>query len=232
MRRAVAALTVILLGVSGVVHHSRAQTTTTAPSTPLPAQETRMLGAVPALEGRWLAVTTIGAQRGGTSLWEVIRNADGVALSERHVVLPDALRRNVAQPDWNPSAGDLDAITAAWETLSSEPRGIARIEHEVFGRDGFTDEIKNEPMTADALWVVRQTYAFTPARNRPVKEIRLLAAEREEPTGYRGAYLDVTIAVVPVPIPIKIAGRFRLIRLPAPPRSVWSRIAEVFRGCN
>jgi hypothetical protein len=234
--RAVVPVAITLLGVGGVVDDSRAQTTTTTVPWTSPAQETRVVGTAPPLEGRWLTVRWIGTpgayHRSHASLWEVIRNPDGLTLSERHVVLPDDLRRKAESLDWNPSAAELQRIASAWDTLPSEARGIVRMQHELFGRDGFTDDIKSEPMTADARWVVRQTYDFEPVRRRPAKEIRLFAVERDDATGHQGAYLSAALAAAPMPIPIKLPGRFRLIRLTPTSRSLWSRITDVFRGCN
>lgn len=237
MRRAVATFTaVVILGVAGVVHHSRAQTTTTIRAVPdAPVQRTSAAGTLSSLEGRWLALTTLGtggAHRSSASLWDVERTGDGLVLSERHVILPEAQRRMVEQAGWTPTAADVALLASGSDTLPTETRGLARVHHELFGRDGFTDELRREPISAGALWVVRQTYSFAPERSRPVKQVRLLAADAEEPTGHRGRYLDVTIAAAPLPIPIKLPGTFRLVRLTAPSRSIWARIADAFRGCN
>jgi hypothetical protein len=230
MRRAVATLAVVvLLGGAGVVRHSRSQTTTPVAASGAPAQRTTTAGTVSSLEGRWLAVTTVGmaagAHRSSASLWEVTRGADGLVLHERHVVLPDAERRMIERDE-------VAALASAWDRLPTEPREIARIEHEVLGPDGFTGDVKREPMTADARWVVRQTYTFRPGGSRPMTEVRLFAAESEEPTGHRGRYLTVVLAAAPMPVPIKVPGTFRLIRLPVPSRSIWARIVDTLRGCN
>lgn len=237
MRRPLAGLAVILLGLGGVVHHTGAQPSTTVPPPAPPAQATRVHGTLPALAGRWLAVTTVGVpagpRRASASLWEVTRDGAGrLTLAERHVVLPEAERRNVERPDWSPSPAEVAAVAAQWDTYPTEARAVSQIDHEIFGPDGFTDEVRREPMTADARWVVRQTYVFAPARARPVKEVRLFAAEQEEPAGWRGDFLAVTIALAPLPLPIQIPGAFRLIRLDAARPSLWARIAGVLRGCG
>jgi hypothetical protein len=238
MRRIVVAGAVsILLGIGGVVHHSRAQSTTLAARDDAEAaQRTTVAGTVPSLEGRWLSITSVGTAGGAVgssaSLWDVTRGAEGLVLRERHVVLPEPQRGLAGRPDWTPSTADLESIADAWATLPTESRGIARVEHELLGRDALPAEVAAEPLTAAARWIVRQTYLFEPGGSRPIKQVRLLAAHAEDPAGFRGSHLTVVLAAAPLPLPIQIRGTFRLFRLSPPTRSVWARIAGAFRGCN
>jgi hypothetical protein len=204
------------------------------PAPPTPTQQTSSSGTLP-LEGRWLAIVRLGSAEGvgrsAASLWEITRRDGTIELVERLVALPPEQRAKLQAGGWQPSAGDLSAIAAAWDSLAPEPRGVARIDHRLYGADGFDDDVRAEPMTAGARWVVRQAYTFAPGGSRPMKEVRLFAAETEDRDGYGGTYLSVTVAMAPLPIPIKIPGTFRLLRLPDA-RPLWTRIADVFRGCN
>ena len=197
-------------------------------------QETRVVGTAPDLAGRWLLVATLG-QGGGRSsatLWDVTSDAAGLQVRERHVGLPPAQRAELERGGWTPSPADLDAIASAWDALVPVERGIARTRHEILGPDGFDDTVRNDPLSAGALWIARQSYAFAPGGSRPSQEHRIFVATAREGDGWAGKYADATIAMVPMPMPITLEGSFRLVRLPAAPRSLWTRLADVFRGCN
>ena len=195
-------------------------------------QETTEVGNPPALEGRWLLLSTLGS--GGTGgrrqadavLWEV-RHIDGhLRLTQRSVDPPGGKLAFGSEP----TPADLRAIATGWDTLAVEPRGVAHAVHDILGGDA--SDVGREPNSAGALWVVRQTFGLTPGTARPLKEIRVLAARSEDASGYRGTLLTVVFAAAPMPIPIKVEGSFRLLRLPEPSRSPWARVWDVFRGCN
>ena len=230
MRRLITTLglTVLLAGPAGVTLAEPAPDASSIP------QETRVAGTPPALEGRWLLLVTHpgGAARSGASGWEV-RHVDGrLRLEERVVELPEGGRSPRAAETWEPSAGDLAAIAGAWDHSALVPPGIARLEHEIVGPDAFDDTIRSESVATGALWLVRQTRAFAPGVARPAREIRVFAPNQTDGRGYRGKYLIATIALVPIPVPIKVEGTFRLIRLEPPARPFWRRALDALRGCN
>jgi hypothetical protein len=222
MRRCLAGLAFLLVvGAAGAVWA-------------LPVQRTTVAGTVEGLEGRWLCLVTLGASaaagRTAASLWEVRSSDAGLVLSERLIVLPEAPRKRLQAGGWEPSDEDLETIARGWDTLSPEDRGIATMSHEIFGPDGFDEVIAKEPAAANALWVVRQIYSFAPGRARPLREVRVFAADATDVRGYRGRYEAATVVAAPLPLPVKLEGRFRLLRLA--PRSPWSRLADFFRGCS
>ena len=204
----------------------------TSPAAPAEiAQTTMVKGTSPDLEGRWLLATslgTTGGRRNTASLWEVTRVAGQVVLTERYVKLPEDGRS--ARPDgWEPTPAEVQAIAAGWDSLPSEERGIARVSHEMIGRDAFDDAAKKDPLATDALWIVRQNVGFAPGRPRPAAEIRVFAARSEDADGYRGKCITTMIAAAPMPFPIEVPGTFRLMRVPQPPRPFWRRLLDVFR---
>jgi hypothetical protein len=195
------------------------------------AQTTMVRGTGPNLEGRWLLATSLGTgggRRSTASLWEVTRVAGQVVLTERFVKLPDDDRS--ARPDgWEPTPAEVETIAAGWETLPSEQRGIARVSHEIIGRDAFDAAAKTDALATDALWIVRQNVGFAPEPSRPAKEIRVFAARLEDADGYRGKCITTMIVATPMPMPIEVQGTFRLVRVPLPSRPFWRRLLDVFR---
>jgi hypothetical protein len=192
-------------------------------------QETVVTGTPTALEGRWLLLTTLGTAgrgRAEAALWEVMRIDGQLRLTQRSVDLPGGKLASGVDP----TPAELQTIARDWGTLASEPRGVDRIAHEVFGADAA--DVAREASTAGALWVVRQNLGITPGPTRPLKEVRVLAARTADAAGYRGSCLTVVLAAAPMPIPIKVEGTFRLLRLPRPAPSPWARVLDVFRGCN
>ncbi len=205
------------------------------------AQTTIVEGTVPDLEGRWLLLASLGVAQGAKRIVPSaldVRRSDGkLEIRERHVVLPpaqnEALRRGNEELGgvWTPTDADLAAIGAAWESLQIEDRGIATMTHILTGRDAYGDDLKNDAMTKDAAWVLRQTYAFEPGGNRPTTQANILATLDSSGGRYSGKYLAVAVAAAPFPVPIKFEGTFVMIPV-GHARPWWARIADVFSGCN
>jgi hypothetical protein len=210
----------------------RAWARSTVSADPSVVQQTIVTGTAPPLEGRWLLLIHLGsgAAHELATLWDVTRGGTGLEVVERFVVLPDAQRTAAERGRWKPSQEDLRAIAQAWDKLPPAKRGVSRVRTEIFGADGFTAEVKGDPIADGARWVVRQTYAFAPGMPRPASQVTIFAATSVEEGVARGRYLSVTVAAVPVPIPIRLEGTFELIPLPSPPW--WVRLLDVFRGCG
>jgi hypothetical protein len=240
------ATTAVLLAfvLAGTVRGHADEASTTSTTQPLPpmTHETTVDGTAPDIAGRWLLLTSVGigtsAKKILASVLDVRRSDDRLEIRERHVVLPpaqkEALRRGNEELGgvWAPTASDLDAIERAWDSLEIEERGIAKMTHQVTGRDAFDDDLKNDALTKDALWVIRQSYVFFPGGSRPTNHANLIAPlRREDDGGYSGNYLAVAVAAAPFPIPIKFEGTFRLIPI-GRTRSWWARIGDFFAGCS
>ena len=247
MRTAAMVTMLVVLGVLGGVERApgdeapSSSTTTTLPR-PALTQTTQIEGTPPDLEGRWLFLATLGIgtspRRVMPSAFDVTRRDGTLEIRERHIVLPPAQNQAIQHANsalggmWAPRQSDLDAIATAWDTLEPEDRGIAQIVHQLTGRDAFDDDLKKEALTKDALWVLRQSYVFLPGGNRPVNQGNLIAPLAFEDGVYSGNFLAVTVAAAPFPIPIKFEGTFRLIRIGAGSRSLWSRLGDFFAGCG
>lgn len=242
MREAILAGLLLLVPVglgSAVAEDAPATTSTTLP--PM-THETTVEGTPPDLVGRWLLLSNVGI---GTSAKRIlcsvidVRRSDGkLEIRERHVVLPpaqkEALRRGNEELGgvWAPTATDLQAIDQAWDSLEIEERGIGKMVHQLTARDAFDDELKNDPLTKSALWVLRQQYQFYPGGSRPTTQANLIAPLRQDDDGgYSGDYVAVAMAAAPFPIPIKFEGTFRLIPIRSA-RPWWSRIGDFFAGCG
>jgi hypothetical protein len=217
---------------------------TTEPTPTNPAaieHETTVEGTVPDLEGRWLLLATLAVGQSTPRLMvsgiDVTRKDGKLDVRERHLVLPPEQNAALTQGNetgkiWDPTPADLDAIRKAWDTMQVENRGITGMTHELTGRDAFDDVLKGDAITKDALWVVRQGYVFEPGGGRPMRQGNLWAVTKEENGVYSGSYVAVALAAAPFPIPIRFDGTFKLVPLGPPERSLWSRVADVFAGCN
>ncbi len=241
MRGSAIALTLVAaLAATALVHgEDAAPTTTTVPGSS-PTHTTTVEGTEPKIEGRWLMLASVGLAQGAKrvipSAFDVRRVDGKLEIRERHVVLPqaqnEALRRGNEEMGgvWAPSPDDLAAIDAAWDTLQPEDRGVAQFTYQLTGRDAFDDDLKKEPTTRDALWVLRQSYVFLPGGSRPVNQANLIAPLKLEDGIYSGNYLAVAVAAAPFPVPIKFEGTFRLV--PIGRASFWTRLGDFFAGCN
>jgi hypothetical protein len=219
-----------LLGALVVVAALASSRAADAPAASPLAQTTIVRGTPPEdLEGRWLLLSSLGTaearRRSTASLWEVARRDGALVVTERFVRPAGAERAG-----WEPLPEELRELAEGWDEVPPEPRGVAQIRHEIIARDAFDDAIRSEPIAADARWIVRQQLTFEPGGGRPAREIRLFAARTSDAAGHRGAYVAAMIVAAPMPIPIKVDGTFRLHRLPEP--ALWTRLLDVFRGCN
>lgn len=200
---------------------------------PPPVQRTTVVGTAPSLDGRWLLSMRLGAASSGANvvaaLWDVHGNG-AVEVVDRLALLPDAQRALVTKGRSELSQADLRAIAQAWDNLAPDGRGVREVQTDVFGEDGFTAELKGDPATAGASWVVRQTHLFAPGSTRPLRQVTILAATGIDRGVWNGRYVSVTLAAAPLPIPIRVEGTFQLIPLPS--SSWWARLLDVFRGCN
>ena len=242
MRGSAIALTLVaaLSGAARVHGEDAAPTSTTVPGSS-PTHTTTVEGTAPKLEGRWLLLANVGLAQGAKriipSVFDVRRRDGNLELRERHIVLPpaqnEALRRGNEELGGvlAPNDADMAAIDAAWETLQPEERGVAQFTYQLTGRDAFDDDLKKEPTTKDALWVLRQAYIFLPGGSRPVNQANLIAPLKLEDGVYSGNYLAVAVAAAPFPVPIKFEGTFRLIPVGRAP-SFWTRLGDFFAGCN
>jgi hypothetical protein len=242
MRGSAIALTLVaaLSGAAHVHGEDAAPTSTTVPAA-APTHTTTVEGTAPKLEGRWLLLANVGLAQGAKriipSVFDVRRRDGNLELRERHIVLPpaqnEALRRGNEELGgvWAPNDADMAAIDAAWETLQPEERGVGQFTYQLTGRDAFDDDLKKEPTTKDALWVLRQSYIFLPGGSRPVNQANLIAPLKLEDGVYSGNYLAVAVAAAPFPVPIKFEGTFRLIPVGRAP-SFWTRLGDFFAGCN
>jgi hypothetical protein len=242
MRR-VATVVVLVLALAAVVRGDEPAppTTTTTLVRPPIEHATEVQGTLPDLVGRWLMVATVSVGSGPkhiiASVFDVTRKDGQPEVVERHVVLPkaqnDALEHgNEIGGVWDPTPDDLAAIRDAWDRLEPEDRGIARMTNILTGRDAYDDDLKNEPLTKDALWVLRQQYVFLPGGSRPVNQANLIAPMKLERGVYSGGFVAVAVAAAPFPIPIKFEGTFELISLGRSSPSFWQRLGDVFAGCN
>jgi hypothetical protein len=239
------AIAVTLMATLAAVARVQGEDTATPTSTTVPASEathtTTVEGTEPKLEGRWLLLASLGLAGGAKriipSVFDVRRVNGKLEIRERHIVLPagqnEALRRANEELGgvWSPTDDDLAAIDATWETLTPENRGISQFTYQLTGRDAFDDDLKKEPTTKDALWVLRQAYIFLPGGSRPVNQANLLAPQKLEDGVYSGNYLAVAVAAAPFPVPIKFEGTFRLIPI-GRASSLWTRLGDFFAGCN
>ena len=215
--------------------------TTTSTTQPM-VQSTTADGTLPELEGRWLLLASVGigtsAKRTLPSAFDVSRVDGKLEVRERHIVLPpaqsEALRRGNEELGgvWAPTPADLEVIDRVWETLTPEDRGIAQIENILTARDAFDDDLKSDATTKDAVWVLRQSYAFHPGGSRPVNQANLLAPSKVEDGVWSGPFLAVAVAAAPFPVPIKFEGTFRLVPIGRTARPWWARIGDFFAGCG
>jgi len=241
MRVALGVCGIALAASVGAWAEDAAPPTTTTTRPPL-QQTTTVDGTAPAIQGRWLVLASVGigqsAKRVVPSVLDISTKDGKLEVRERHVVLPPvqdaAIKRGNDELGgvWSPGPADVAAIAAAWDTLEPEDRGITTMTHQVTGRDAFDADLKNEAISKDALWVLRQSYVFLPGGSRPVNQANLLAPLKLENGVYSGNYIAVAVAAAPFPVPIKFDGSFQMIPIEQVSPSLWTRLGDFFAGCN
>jgi hypothetical protein len=220
-------------------------TTTTVPEeTGPPKQEVVSAGTLPEdLLGRWLIVGWI-AMKGGdtgkttTSLWDVTKEDEQVVFREVFRGMPSDINAKVVEANagdnvWRPTPADIAEIARSWDSLPEHDPKLATLRNELYGKDGFDRDFKNEEQTKDAIWAARQSGNFRRSASPSVKSINVFGAMEAKDGGYAGNYTAATIAAAPFPIPIKLEGKFQMYRVAGPSETAkpgfWS---SLFSGCG
>jgi len=249
MRALFTALFTLVLSTAALIGRAEEQNAPAAPEGP-PEQHSTIRGTPPAdLEGRWLTVASVELPRQQgiattAELWEITRERDQLVLKVQLFGLPDGQTKSLEEAEkskqpWRPSAEDIAEIAAAWGTGPDADLRLATIENEIVGRDGLDDEMKKDPKTRDAVWVVRQRQHFRPSAAPTIRHIHVYSALKTNDSGYVGNYSTAIIAAAPLPIPVAFDGTFQAYRLnpapaPAPARAsgFLARLADLLAGCG
>jgi hypothetical protein len=203
-------------------------------------QTTVVKGAPPSLAGRWLAVANLKLDRrtrNTVAFWDVQGSGDRLVVTEHFLDLPPAGRTAIEQADaagepWTPSPELVAAFSEAWDGLPAHDVGLRSLEHEILAPEAFDAQLKDDPAAKDALWVVRQRFAFDPA-STVVREERVWAGVVATRDGYRANVTAATVAGPPIPLALTFTGTGTLYRLAdAPAPGILARIAATFRGCG
>ena len=209
-----------------------------------PKQEVVSGGTLPDdLLGRWLVVGWIGIHdtdksKTTTSLWEVTREDAQIVFREAYREMPPRLTAVITEANaddkaWRPTPEDLTEIGNSWDKLKERDPQLATVRDEIYGKDGFDRDFKNEAQTKDSIWAARQTGQFRHSAAPTVKSINVFGATEARDGGYAGNYTAATIAAAPFPIPIKLEGKFQMYRVggvPEAPKRGF--LASLFSGCG
>lgn len=220
-----------------------------APGTPPSAtttQESVVHGTPPNdLAGRWLAVSWLDV--GGTgaptvvAFWQIAEQDGKPVVTQRFGLLPGAARASFDAAGgegrrWVPSEQELAAVRDGWNSFSTEDQNYAKVWTEIAAPDGYDQNVKNEPRTKDALWIVRQRFDASPAAAPIVRQVFVYAVTGTEDGGFKGNLDGATVAAAPAAIPIAFKGSFRFYRLdaapPPKPKGFVSRVMDLLRGCG
>lgn len=203
-------------------------------------QTTTVKGAPPALGGLWLAVANLslkGRTKNTVAFWDVEQTGERVVLTERFVELPAAERAAMEAADaagqpWTPSPETIARVAAEWDRLPARDVGLRSVEHEIIVPEEFDAILREEPGTKDALWVVRQRYAFDPSATAAARQENVWAGIAATRDGYRANVIASTVAAAPFPIPLAFTGTGTLYRLEEESPGILDRLAGVLRGCG
>ena len=236
----------LLLPISaGAQAPAATPTTTTVPEEKgPPKQEVVSAGTLPEdLLGRWLVIGWI-AMKGGdtgkttTALWDVTKEDEQIVFHEYFRAMPPQINEKIVEANagdniWRPTPEDIAEIARSWDSLPEHDPKMSTQRNELYGKDGFDRDFKNEPQTKDSIWAARQSGNFRRSAAPSVKSITVYGAMEAKDGGYAGNYTAATIAAAPFPIPIKLEGKFQMYRVGGPSESAkpgfWS---SLFSGCG
>src|SRR2546430_8688596 len=230
-------------GGPGAASRAAAPTAPAAPAAAAPVvQETTVRGTPPDLAGRWLAVTWIelgqDTVRNVATPWDITERDGRLQLTVLFVelaVVKEAIdKANADRVAWRPTREELARVLASWDQLPPIEPHLARVRHEISARDGFADEVKAEPRTKDAIWVVSQRHDADPSGAPLMRQAMGYAALAAADGAYTGNYAGGGLAAAPVPIPLSFKGTFRLCRLTGEPkpRGLLARLLDALAGCG
>ena len=208
-----------------------------------PVQEAVSGGTLPDdLIGRWLLVGWISLRNSEnakttTALWEVTREDAQVVFREVFRDVPKRIQAlttqaNAEDKPWRPTPEDVAEVAKEWDSLPERDPSLATQRNELYAKDGFDRDFKNEPQTKDAIWAARQTGNFRRSASPAVRSINVFGATEARDGGYAGNYTAATIAAAPFPIPIKLEGKFQMYRLAGPSEAKRGFWASLFSGCG
>jgi len=243
---------VALLLAAGVID-GRAESAAPAPTVPQPAaapaatppplvQTTIVHGTLPDLSGRWLVLfdMEVNAVRRTMPFLIDITTKDGKPeIAEYFADLPKAMaaeleKHNADKTRWAPTSADLTTLAEHWADLPKSDRNVTQVTNDIWEQAAFDDAARQQMEIKNAVWVLRQTYAFVPGGQRPATQVNVFAAEKHEGSGWRGTAVVAQVAAAPFPIPITLNGTFRMLRIEvAPPATgLVARILDAFKGCG
>lgn len=212
---------------------------------PPPKQTTKVVGRLPAdLPGRWLALGQValpsGSRRTVPALWEITAADGSLVLTVQFSTLPAAMQKviddaNASEKGWTPTAADLTALAAGWDTLPRGQPGVASVDTELIAHDAYDEDIKKDDEVKDSLWMVRMNQGFLPSAAPMIKQVSVYAATRAVGNGWEGTFAHLMLAAAPFPIPITLKGDFHLYRLAgtsAPAKGLLARVFDAFSGCG
>ena len=247
MRRLIPFLTLAALAGAGLWSNAQdaaAPTAEAPPTTPPPPStqyETTTHGDPGLRPGRWVVLTDLdlsGRRRTIANFWEITEGPDGLELTEYFANPPPSVKASLDAVTgtgviWTPTEAELAAIDEHWAELEDMRRGVTAVSSELWGREAYDEDIKQEEKTKDAIWVVRQTYQFEAGGSRPVRQVNIYGALAPEGRGYTGNFSAVAVAAAPFPVPIPYSGSFRMLAIgPEPAKGFLARLADVFSGCG
>jgi hypothetical protein len=228
-----------------------AQTNTTVPTKSTvpeekgpPKQEAVSGGTLPDdLLGRWMVVGWISLRNSENAkttaaFWEVTREDAQIVFREVFRDVPKRIQDQLTQANaedkpWRPTPEDIAEVAKGWDDLPERDPSLATQRNELYAKDGFDRDFKNEPQTKDAIWAARQTGFFRRSAAPTVRSINVFGATEARDGGYAGNYTAATIAAAPFPIPIKLEGKFQMYRVSGPvAEKKRGFLSSLFSGCG
>ena len=206
-------------------------------------QSTTVHGSPTDLSGRWLVLfdmSTNNVRRTMPFFLDFTTKDGKPQLVEHFVDLPadmaaEVEKHNAEQTPWEPTPAQLATLAVSWDDLPKSDRGIQAITSDIWEPSAFTEQERSDVALKDALWVVRETYAFASGGQRPATQVNVFAGKKQEATGWTGTAVVAQVLAAPFPVPITLNGGFRMLRLDpnaAPPRGLLARILDAFSGCR
>jgi hypothetical protein len=206
-------------------------------------QTTEVGGKIPPeFLGRWAAFAHVKLPSGVmvhfAGLWEVREGPEHYELVLRSAALPAEVHKKMQAATqsgeaWQASPEDVRQVSEQWDDLLPVKSQHTKIESKLLAAEAYPPEFERDAVTKGSEFALVFNELFTAKAGVP-RTYSIYAVRNREPERFTGTFVNSSMAMGLVPVPITLKGEFEAHRVGGPPisRSWFQRLLDVFSGCG